>query len=58
LTEAVEGHEPSEDTEPADDFRPWPVQAKAIAKRHSKRDTWLWGRWRCICGACLHTRSQ
>jgi hypothetical protein len=58
LAEAVEDHEPAEDTEPAEDCRPWPVQAHALAKRLAKRDQWLWGRWRCICGACRFTRSR
>jgi hypothetical protein len=58
LTKAVDDSEPAKDIEPAEDCKPWPVQAHAVAKLHAKRETWLWGRWRCICGACRLTRSR
>jgi hypothetical protein len=56
LTEAVPDPEAVEAE--TDDVEPWPVEALAIAKQHAKRDRWLWGRSRCICGACRFTRGR
>ena len=38
--------------------RPWPVAAAETARLHAGNARWLYGRWRCICGACRYTRSH